>query len=198
MYGAQVGALKPDRDSRCLPCHIWFLSSVGQSSPLITERSRVQIPKEPPYVVGSHQAIPYLIPMDTNLKGTITEVECQLYFLKKGYNVSIPLSPARYDFILDTGERFYTVQVKTSRPTESGFMFSTCSSHFVNGKVTHSSYEKDNIDFFCTCFNEEVYLIPVSECGKTEKNLRLIPTKNGQVKGISFAKDYIAEEVLKR
>lgn len=118
--------------------------------------------------------------------------------MKLGYNVSVPLSPARYDFIVDTGERLYTIQVKTSKKTESGFQFATCSSHYVNGKVTHSSYHEDNVDFFCTSFDGEVYLIPVSECGKTEKNLRLIPTKNGQVKGISFAKDYIAREVLTR
>ena len=49
-----------------------------------------------------------------------------------------------------------------------------------------------------TCWDEKYYLVPVKECGSREKTLRLIPTKSGQVKGISFAKDYIAEEVLKR
>ena len=31
-----------------------------------------------------------------------------------------------------------------------------------------------------------------------KKRLRLVPTKNGQVKNICFAKDYFAEEVLKQ
>ena len=45
---------------------------------------------------------------------------------------------------------------------------------------------------------EKSYLIPIEECGGAEKNLRLVPPKNGQVKGINFAKNYIAKEVLKR
>ena len=65
-------------------------------------------------------------------------------------------------------------------------------------KNIDESQANDNIDYFCTWYNNECYLIPVSECGRTEKNLRLVPTKNGQVKGISFAKDYIAKEVLNR
>lgn len=134
--------------------------------------------------------------MDTNFKGTITELECKIYFLKLGYIVSTPETPVRYDFILDTGKNLFKVQVKTCSSDGEKLHFSTCSSHFVNGKVTHTSYKEDNIDYFCTFFEGECYLIPVADCGKTEKNLRLVPTKSGQVKGISFAKDYIAREVL--
>ena len=45
--------------------------------------------------------------MDTNLKGTLTELKCKIYFLELGYMVSTPESPARYDFILDTGNRLF-------------------------------------------------------------------------------------------
>lgn len=40
--------------------------------------------------------------MDTNFRGTITELKCKLYFLELGYVVSTPETPTRYDFILDT------------------------------------------------------------------------------------------------
>ena len=136
--------------------------------------------------------------MDTNIKGVITELKCKTYFLELGYTVSTPENPTRYDFILDTGDKLLKIQVKTCNSDGEKLNFATCSSHFVNGKVTHTDYQNDNIDYFCTWYENECYLVPVSECGKTEKNLRLVPTRNGQVKGIYFAKDYVAKEVLSR
>ena len=159
---------------------IWATSSVGQSNRLIS----------------SNIILNYT--MDTNIKGIVTELKCKTYFLELGYTVSTPENPVRYDFILDTGGKLLKVQVKTCKSDGEKLNFATCSSHFVNGKVTHTDYQNDNIDYFCTWFENECYLVPVSECGKTEKNLRLVPTKNGQVKGICFAKDYIAKEVLSR
>lgn len=90
------------------------------------------------------------------------------------------------------------IQVKTSHQEDGGFEFSTCSSHYVRGKHVHTSYKDDGIDYFCTYYNEVVYLIPVGDCGKDSKKLRLEPTKSGQVKGIAFAKNYIAKEVLEK
>ena len=136
--------------------------------------------------------------MNTNIKGIITELKCKIYFLEMGYTVSTPEYPVRYDFILDTGEQLLKIQVKTCTSDGEKITFRTCSSHYVKGQITHTDYKNDNIDYFCTWFENECYLIPVSECGKHEKNLRLIPTKNGQIKNIYFAKDYIAKEVLNR
>ena len=138
---------------------------------------------------------------DTNLIGTITELKCITYFLELGYTVSIPQNPDRYDFILDTKEKLLKIQVKTCNTTrhEGALNFSTSSSHISrNGGVNHTNYKQDNIDYFCTYYNDECYLIPIKECGSREKNLRLIPPKNGQVKGIAFAKDYVAKEILKK
>ena len=136
--------------------------------------------------------------LDTNIVGTITELKCITYFLELGYTVSVPQNPSRYDFILDTGEKLLKIQVKTSHVTDGGFEFSTCSSHFVKGKHTHTDYKSDGIDYFCTWYENNAYLIPVEACGKTDKKLRTEPTKNGQVKGIAFAKDYIAKEILEK
>ena len=135
---------------------------------------------------------------NTNIKGIITEMKCKTYFLELGFTVSTPENPARYDFIIDTGQCLFKVQVKTCTFDEEKITFPTCSSHYVKGKTTHTHYQNDNIDFFCTWYKNECYLVPVLACGKTEKTLRLVPTKNGQVKNISFAKDYIAKEVLEQ
>ena len=134
--------------------------------------------------------------ISTNLKGTLTELKCKLYFLELGYIVSTPQTPVRYDFILDTGKNLLKIQVKTCRTTNQHLAFSTCSHHFVKGQHIKTDYRNDNIDYFCTWHNGECYLIPPQNCGKTEKKLRIAPTKNGQIKGISFAKDFIAKEVL--
>ena len=138
--------------------------------------------------------------LDTNVRGTITELKCKTYFLELGYMVSTPESPARYDFILDTGEKLLKIQVKTCHIEEDGakLAFKVSSTHITANGNTRHHYQDDGIDYFCTWYDNECYLVPVSDCGKDEKCLRLKPTKNGQVKNISFAKDYVAKEVLSR
>ena len=138
--------------------------------------------------------------MDTNLLGTITELKCKTYFLELGYIVSTPDSPARYDFILDIGDKLVKIQVKTSHIDDGNekIIFKTSSTHITASGNTKKDYKNDGIDYFCTWYNNECYLIPVDECGTDKKYLRLVPTRNGQVKNISFAKDYIAKEVLSK
>lgn len=135
--------------------------------------------------------------MDTNLIGTITEMKSMTYFLELGYTVSVPQNPARYDFILDTGKELLKIQVKTANDTrnEGAINFETCSSHITRTGANRRNY-KEEIDYFCTYYNNECFLVPVDECGSREKSLRIVPPKNGQIKGIAFAKDYIAKEVL--
>ena len=134
--------------------------------------------------------------MDTNIKGTITELKCKTYFLELGYMVSTPESPTRYDFILDIGTELLKIQVKTSHSDGEKLTFKTTSRHITSKGSTVHHYKNDGIDYFCTWYNGECYLIPVQECGTSEKCLRLVPAKNGQVKNISFAKNYIAKEIL--
>lgn len=137
--------------------------------------------------------------METILKGCITEIKCKLYFLELGYVVSVPGKPVRYDFVLDTGNQLLRVQVKSSKVTNGVMVLATNSTHLKNGKWTHQTYGPDEVDFICTWVNEVCYLIPISECtGLKEKRLRFKPAKNGQIKRISLAKDYVAKDVLER
>ena len=136
----------------------------------------------------------------TNIKGLTTELQCQTYFIQLGYIVSVPLGPQRYDFILDTGKELLKIQVKSCNNTDPAILeFSTKSVHYNKTNGYHNvNYDENEVDYFCTFFNNECYLIPFSEIGSSSKKLRLLPTKNGQVKNICFAKDYIAKEVLER
>lgn len=138
--------------------------------------------------------------MDTKQIGNITELEVLTYATKLGLQVSIPFGDReRYDQIWDVKGKLLKIQVKTSSPLDEGvtaIKFSCRSSTKVKGKIQYSRYTKEEIDFFATIWNGKCYLVPVEECS-AEKRLRFIPPKNGQTKGVNFAKDYEVEEVLK-
>lgn len=137
---------------------------------------------------------------DTLLKGRITELKCELWFLEHGYLVSIPDVPFQYDFLVDVNGKILKIQVKTAckESDNSGFKIKVCSiTHNSNG-YARRNYSQNSVDYFMTYYEGEYYLIPFSECGMREKKLRLTLPANGQRKGISFAEDYLAEKILKR
>ena len=139
--------------------------------------------------------------MNSKQIGNITEMQVMLKFLQLGYNVLTPYGDCeRYDFVADINKKFYRIQVKTSKLSEdkTKFTFQTASTHYSDGKCVHSTYTKEDIDFFATVNDNEVYLIPVEEGAGREKSLRLLPTSNGQTRGVTWAKDYILEEVVKK
>ena len=137
--------------------------------------------------------------MNSKYKGNITELETMLAFMKQGYNVLTPYGDCeRYDFVVDAKGKFLKMQSKTSHSDDNGASFKFCcrSSSRKNGKVVHYHYTEEEIDYFVTTFNGKIYLIPVGECG-ADKRLRILPAKNGQTRGISWAKNYELEEVIK-
>ena len=137
--------------------------------------------------------------MNSKYKGNITELQCILAFMQLGYNVLTPYGDCeRYDVVADVNGKFLRIQVKTSNSNDNGasFSFSCRSCNRSEGKIIHHTYNKDEIDYFFTVFNNKNYLIPVEECG-SDKRLRLEPAKNGQVRGITWAKDYEMKEVIK-
>ena len=136
--------------------------------------------------------------MNSKQIGNITEVSVMLEFLKLGYNVLVPYGDCeRYDFVVDIKGNFYKIQSKTASTEDDGasFKFSCRSSNRKDGAIIHHNYTKEEIDFFSTVFNSQVYLVPVENCG-CDKRLRIEPPKNGQTKGINWAKDYKLEEVV--
>lgn len=136
--------------------------------------------------------------MDTIQKGTVTELCCALDFTKLGYIISQPLSPCRYDFIVDTGNNFIKIQCKSSHPIdtlETAIKFECRSTRNVKqGDYSqHRRYLADEIDYFYTSYKGQGYLIPLAECS-TSKILRFTSTSNN--KNISWAKNYEIEKIL--
>lgn len=138
--------------------------------------------------------------MNSKNIGNITEVSCMLEFIKLGYNVLTPYGDCeRYDFVADVNGKFYKIQVKTANTNylDDGYIIFRCDNTTTSkGQVVHHKYTEDEIDFFATFYDGKCYLVPVRECSR-EKRLRFIPPKNGQTKGITFAKDYELQEVIK-
>lgn len=136
--------------------------------------------------------------MNSKRIGNVTEVKCMLAFMELGFPVLTPYGDCeKYDFIVDINGKFYRMQSKTASSEDNGasFKFSCRSSHRKEGHVINEKYSAEDIDYFITYYGNQCYLIPVKECG-TDKRLRLQPTKNGQIRGITWAKDYELEEVI--
>ena len=139
--------------------------------------------------------------MDSKQIGNITELEVLTYITKLGYQVSIPFGDReRYDQIWDIKGRLYKVQVKTSKAIDSDvstISFSCRSSTRSGGKIVHSRYTSDEIDFFATMWDGKCYLVPVSECSNSKK-LRFTAPLNNQTQYVSLASNYEVEGVLER
>lgn len=132
--------------------------------------------------------------MDTNTLGKITELEVMSYIIKKGYSVSVPFGDKdRYDQIWDINGKLLRIQIKTShlynKNTGKAIEFKTTGTS--NGKTT--IYTKDDIDYFATFWEGQVYVVPVEETS-SKKVLRFEATINQP--NICWAKNYTVEEIL--
>ena len=139
--------------------------------------------------------------MDTRITGELTELKCQMFCLERGFIVSKPIvDNARYDLLLDYNNKFYRIQIKTSRwmsEEHEGIVFNCKSQRSVAGGNKIMKYTPEEVDFFMTEFEGEFYLIPC-ERAKSEMRLRFKPTKNHQDDKATFAKDFKFEEVIQR
>ena len=137
--------------------------------------------------------------LNTHYIGRLTELRVAEAFLSRGYQVSQPLvNDSRYDFIVDIKGQLYKIQVKTGTIKEDGayIEFATSTSHTNTTGTINKSYSAEEIDYFATICNGECLVIKVTDCGGRAQRLRLQPTKNGQVIGIKFAKDYTIDKMF--
>lgn len=137
--------------------------------------------------------------------GDIVELQCMSKFIELGYEVSIPYgNGAKYDFIVDINGKFIRIQCKScSHPKikktineydQSAIQIATISQTTNTQKTVRHLYTKQQIDYFATYYNQQVYLIPVEQCS-TSKTLRFTPPKNGN-KNYNKAEDYEIEKII--
>ncbi len=133
--------------------------------------------------------------MLTNTKGNLTEIEAQFLFLKNNFNIFCPIGDGnKIDLIIifPNSKVPKRVQIKTSRKTATGFKFNAYSMLGTRGgKLRKRSYTIDDIDYFATTFNGDLYLIPIEDAGsRVTVLLRLNKKYKNQNKPL-FAKDYL-------
>ena len=135
---------------------------------------------------------------NTQYKGQLTEQKCFLKCLEMGYLISKPLfDNARYDFILDTGNKLLRIQVKTSVWNEehTAFSFNGYSQHSTGDGNKRMKYTSNEIDYFMTEKDDIFYLYPADDEGFVQKTFRISAKQNHPQ--TNWAKDYEFEEVSK-
>jgi hypothetical protein len=139
--------------------------------------------------------------LDSKKKGNLTEMLCMSAFMSQNCGVCIPFGDnSKYDFIADIDGRLLKIQVKTasvSKKDENAIRFSCRSTHLNCKGVQNVRYTKNDIDYFATYFNNQCYIVPVTECS-VEKVLRFQHPKSGQQKGITYAVEYTLEKQLEK
>lgn len=140
--------------------------------------------------------VKFMKKLTTQQKGVTTEMFVAARLLQLGYNVSQPFcQDSKYDLIVDVNNRLYRLQVKTARLINDDTILFNCRSTTKNSQTNKSRYYQENeIDYFATYWNDEVFLIPVTECS-AEKRLHLTPVRQSTQ---TYAYDYIASEVLEK
>jgi len=129
--------------------------------------------------------------------GELSEAAVVYHLVRAGYVLARPLGDnARWDLIIEHGERLLRVQVKTGRLNRSGAVFfPTCSSQAHRGRGRLSYHGQCEL-FAVYCPDlDETYLVPVDGTGGRGCSLRVRPTANNQTRGVRWAADYRADVV---
>lgn len=128
---------------------------------------------------------------NTKKIGDISELHAIVALTKLGYKVLLPFGEnQRYDFVIDDGETFSRVQVKTGQLRGDVILYSCSSSHAHRGGTTRPYFGQiEYLAVYCPG-TEKVYLLPEKELTATRAHLRLSPPRNNMVKTIRWASDF--------
>ena len=138
--------------------------------------------------------------LTTNQKGLVAEQAVILECIRLGVIVAKPLDDERYDLIVDLGASMLRVQCKWA-PREGDVVSvrTRCCRRGREGLI-HRRYEPSEIDAVAAYCPENgtCYLLPHElSVNRATVQLRLGPTKNNQVVGVRWARDYEFGATLK-
>lgn len=125
-------------------------------------------------------------------KGTVSEQFIIAHLMSFGFDVSVPVGDnLRYDLIVDDGEELHRLQSRTGR-FRNGCVVACLVSSRLNSKTMYKKFFTENdIDFFAIYYENNVYILPISNANNSEVSLRVDPAKNSQEHGVRWAKDYL-------
>jgi hypothetical protein len=128
---------------------------------------------------------------DTSSIGNKTEAVVLAALVQAGYRPLLPFGSGHpYDIGLDVDGKLMRVQCKTGRLLKEGVIFFPTAMWCRD--MSYRSYwgDIDSFGVYCPSTNE-VYLVPIEDVPGRAAYLRVEPTKNGQAKGVRWAKDYV-------
>jgi uncharacterized protein YwbE len=139
--------------------------------------------------------VSYIVSTKRNTKrvGDISELRVMHDLVQAGYLVAIPFGEDhRYDLIVEKDNVLSRVQVKTGRLRKGVVVFNCFSSHTHRGGIATRLYtgEVEYLGVFCPG-TDDTYLLPLNDLPVIRGMLRVEPTKNGQTKGLRWARDCI-------
>ena len=128
---------------------------------------------------------------DTSSIGNKSEAIVLAALVHAGYSPLLPFGGGHpYDIALDVGDRLLRVQCKTGRPLTEGVVFFPTASWCRN--LSYRSYRGDVDLFGVYCpGTKQVYLVLIEDVPERTASLRVVPPKNGQTRGVRWAKDYV-------
>ena len=134
--------------------------------------------------------------MNTVLKGEIAELEVQRRAAEKGFVVSHPTTPARYDLIIDDGKSLKKVQVKYCGHAPGGtgarrVMLEKKSQSKSAVMRTYSDAEIDAVLAYLPESKTVLWFDIEKFKGRPSFQVRIEPAKNGQKEGIIWWEDFV-------
>lgn len=134
--------------------------------------------------------------MKTDEKGYVAILKVEQRAIEKGYIVSRPVTPARYDLILDTGLERLRVQVKYANgksTNSSGAVTLSMTKWSRSGSLVggYRSDEVDGIAVYLPVIEAVCWFTPNDFVGKEKVVIRYSPAKNGQKSGVWMAEEYL-------
>ena len=111
---------------------------------------------------------------------------------RHGYAVLLPFGVnPRYDLVIDIEGRFVRAQCKTGRLRRGVVEFRTRSVRSNTVRTIMRGYEGEADIFLVHCRDTgRIYSVPVDEAPHGQMCLRVVPTVNGQARGVHWATDY--------
>ena len=127
---------------------------------------------------------------DTSGIGNKTEAIVLAALVHAGYKPLVPFGGGHpYDIALDDGGKLTRVQCKTGRLLKGAVFFPTA---IWCRNLSYRSYQGDVDLFGVYCPDtSQVYLVPIDDVPDKGASLRVVPPRNGQARGIRWAKDYV-------
>jgi hypothetical protein len=131
--------------------------------------------------------------LTTNQKGVLAEVKIAAAAAELGLGVAQPLGDERYDLILDLRPALLRVQCKWARRIGDVVSARLYTSRRGPDGLINTRYRSGEFDAFALyCPDvERCYLLPSDDVVvQRQVNLRLVPSRNNQLLGIRWARQY--------